>query len=235
MPEPHPSDERLVDLALNDLGSPEQDALSAHLARCEACRRRYARVADSVDGVLAAAPSIAPPPGFTGGVLAAMGVDPPRAATLPTLSSSPSGSAPPSSPGPEVPRRRALVLAAVAAAIALLAGAIGTAVVIRALSPPPPAASLAGTALTTSDGETVGSVQSARYEGSRVLVLNVIGRPGATYDCRVRLADGTQQTLASWTLPADGSASWVVDRPEGQLTQMDLVAPSGRVWASATL
>ena len=69
MPELHPSDERLTDLALSDLDTREQDALTAHLARCESCRHRYSAIADNIDGILAAAPSVAPPPGFLTGVL----------------------------------------------------------------------------------------------------------------------------------------------------------------------
>jgi len=76
MPELHPSDERLTDLALQDLDSRERDALTAHLTHCDACRLRYSGIADIVDGVLAAAPSVAPPPGFTSAVLAALGLDP---------------------------------------------------------------------------------------------------------------------------------------------------------------
>jgi len=224
MPELHASDERLVDLALTDLDSRDQDALSAHLALCEACRLRYARIADTVDGVLVAAPSIAPPPGFTSGVLKAIGLDPSRV---------PDAGPVDIRPAPTRSSRRWLLIAAVAAVLALLAGVAGTALVLSQTNPP--ASSLAGTPIVTADGETVGSIQAARYEGNRVVVISVSGRPGATYDCRVELADGTQETLASWTLPPDGSAAWVVEVPEGQPTVMDLVAPSGRVWASAQL
>lgn len=277
MPELHPSDERLVDLALNDVSGRDQDALSAHLAQCESCRLRYARIADSVDGVLAAAPSIAPPPGFTSSVLAALGIDPARPrphragedqapaqggvhpgarpsavdasgpgatagnASAAIGSSTPSAGAAvhqasPRDDGRDPARRRLVLVGLVAAVVALLAGAIGTALVMQSVTPDAPETTLAGSPFVTAQGETVGSVQTARYEGARVLVISVMGPPGATYDCRAVLADGTQETLASWTLPPDGSAAWVVDVPEGaRVTQMDLVAPSGRVWASAHL
>jgi len=116
----------------------------------------------------------------------------------------------------------------------LVVGAAGAAFVLR-FAAPPPTATLAGAPFLTAAGATVGSVQPARYQGEGVLVVSVAGPPGASYDCRVQLANGSQQTLASWTLPPDGTAAWVMDLPGGGVTQMDLVAPSGRVWASAEL
>lgn len=253
MSDVHPSDERLVDLALTDLDSRDQDALTAHLARCEACRLRYSVIADTVDGVLAAAPSVAPPPGFLSDVLAAMSLEPARSmaakpvpaeaiAAAPVVDSAqlrpaegldPAPSAPEGAASRPTSMRRAYLLAAVAAVVALLAGALGTAFVLRSAAPPPD--SVAGAPFVTAEGDTVGSVQTARYEGEGVLVVSVNGPPGATYDCRVERADGTQQTLASWTLPPDGEAAWVMDAPDGTVVRMDLVAPSGRVWASADL
>ena len=264
MPELHPSDERLTDLALSDLDTREQDALTAHLARCESCRHRYSAIADNIDGILAAAPSVAPPPGFLSGVLAELGLEPGQAATPRPHgldAGSPGSARPrqlepvpsPGGPRPAEPpataasserspaavdrgdgRRRGYLLAALAAVLALLVGAAGTALVLRAVAPPP-AASPAGVPFLTAAGDPVGSVQAARYEGAGVLVVSVAGPPGASYDCRVELADGSQKTLASWTLPPDGTATWVMDLPGGGVTRMDLVKPSGSVWASAEL
>ena len=79
----HPTGDELVALALQAVGAPERERLSEHLAGCAACREEYAHLADAVHGTLAAAPSVAPPAGFSGRVLAAMGQpEPARAAGM---------------------------------------------------------------------------------------------------------------------------------------------------------
>ena len=52
----------------------QRDLLTGHLALCDPCRADYCAIADSVDHVLAAAPRVAPPAGFSRSVLAAMGM-----------------------------------------------------------------------------------------------------------------------------------------------------------------
>lgn len=68
----HPDADELVELALGSLGAAEADRLAAHLVGCGECRAAYAAVEDGLQQALAAGPSIAPPPGFSGRVLAAM-------------------------------------------------------------------------------------------------------------------------------------------------------------------
>ena len=70
----HPDADELVELALGSLGAAEADRLAAHLVGCGECRAAYAAVEDGLQQVLAAGPSIAPPPGFSGRVLATMGL-----------------------------------------------------------------------------------------------------------------------------------------------------------------
>ncbi|WP_341359393.1 zf-HC2 domain-containing protein [Georgenia sp. M64] len=67
-----PDQDELYALALGDVGQPERDAVTAHLAVCEGCRAEYTAIADAADHVLAAAPAVAPPAGFSSRVLAAM-------------------------------------------------------------------------------------------------------------------------------------------------------------------
>ena len=70
----HPDEDLLLDLALSDLDQQQRDALTGHLALCDPCRADFAAITDSVDHVLAAAPRVAPPAGFSRSVLAAMGM-----------------------------------------------------------------------------------------------------------------------------------------------------------------
>ena len=67
-----PDQDELYALALGDVGQPERDAVTAHLAVCEGCRAEYTAIADAADHVLAAAPVVAPPAGFSSRVLTAM-------------------------------------------------------------------------------------------------------------------------------------------------------------------
>ena len=73
----HPDQDLLLDLALSDIDQQQRDALTGHLALCDPCRAEYAAIADSVDHVLAAAPGVAPPTGFSRSVLTAMGMTEP--------------------------------------------------------------------------------------------------------------------------------------------------------------
>ncbi len=78
MTDVHPDQDLLIDLALSDIDQQQRDEVVRHLALCDPCRRDYAAIADGVDHALAAAPWVAPPPGFSRSVLAAMGMAPER-------------------------------------------------------------------------------------------------------------------------------------------------------------
>ena len=73
MTEGHADQDVLVALALQALDTAERARVIAHLDESGECRAEYAAVEGDVLRALAAAPSIAPPAGFSGRVLAAMG------------------------------------------------------------------------------------------------------------------------------------------------------------------
>ncbi|MFH5824877.1 hypothetical protein [Georgenia sp. AZ-5] len=233
MTDRHPAPDRLLDLALADVPGPEGDALARHLATCESCRREYAELAAGVDNVLAAAPPAEPPPGFDKAVLSAMGMVTADRARPPSgrAGRRRPGARPPARPGARRPRR---LLAAVALGAALAGGAVGLGA--GGLLWREPAADLvAGAPVRTDDGERVGEVAPSYYRGERVLVLDVAGRPGAWYECRLVLGDGTRQTAGEWTLDEAGTGSWVMPAPEGGAVGLELVTRTGAVWATAEL
>lgn len=243
----HPDEDLLLALALDDLDERERDELVRHIASCDRCRSEYTAIADSVDHVLAAAPRVAPPPGFSHSVLAAMGL----AAPDDGAPESPSG---PNSPAastsldddrragievpPQVQRGRRGLALALFATVALLAGAVGAVAVLENRREPAAAVIAAtGPALTTRDGTRVGTVLASRFEDGPVLIVTLTdGRVGVRYDCELVLADGTRESAGSW-LVEDPAATWVVGRSAGsaEVRAVELVAPSGAVWATAEL
>lgn len=216
----HPDPDQLVALALADVGAEEQERLMAHLAGCPACRDEYTQFSDGVQQTLTAAPAVAPPAGFSGRILAAM-----------TSGAEASASAP-------APRLRLLLVACVL--IGLLAG-IGGSIGVNALLNRPPAASTlpetAAARLITAGGEAVGSAGLAHRDGRAYLLLNVTaGRDGAHYDCILVKADGSRLNGGSWTLTDEygrgtASGSWLVPIAGDPPVAVELVAPTGAVWA----
>lgn len=227
MTDRHPEPDELVALALAEVGPEAQERLVAHLSACPACRGDYAECSDGLAQALAAAPAIAPPAGFSGRVLAAMGAtqEPTRldAVTVPR------------------PRRRLMLLMAAAVLLGLLVGIGGTLATTAWLEPPLAADHHLPVAspLLTAKGETVGSVGLATLNGRSYLLLNVTtGRPGATYECILIGRDGQRTSGGSWALTDEygtGSASgaWLVPLFAEQPASVELVAPSGTVWSQA--
>lgn len=226
MTDRHPDPDELVALALAEVGPEAQEQLVTHLAGCPACRDDYAEYSDGVAQALAAAPAVAPPAGFSGRVLAAMG-------TTQTL-------APPEAVTDPRPRHRTvLLMVAAAVLLGLLAGVGGTLATTGWLERPaatdhrPPVAA----PLLTAKGETVGSVGLATLDGRSYLLLNVTtGRPGATYECILVGRDGERTSGGSWALTQEygngsASGSWLVPLSGEQPAGVELVAPSGTVWA----
>lgn len=219
----HPDSDRLVALALSDLGGDEQEQLVAHLAQCPACREEYAEVEDGLQQALAATPAIAPSAGFSGRVLAAMEVAQPAVTRQP-------------------PRWWGWV--AVAAAIGVLAGVGGTVAVTRSAPQPPPGTSAhqpVAAELRTSSGDVVGSAGVATLGGKAYLVLNVTsGKAGARYDCILVGRDGTRTNGGSWSLTDEygsgtASGSWLVPIAGEPPTAVELVGATATVWAQARL
>lgn len=220
----HPDPDQLVALALLDVSAEEEERLAAHLVACADCRAEYAGVEDSVQRALAATPAIAPPAGFSGRVLAAMGVA--------------------ADPGerPRVNGRgwRAPLLVAAALLVGLLAGVGGTLAVIGLPDRSVPAASPAAVAaaLLTEAGETVGSAGITALSGRDYLVVSIThGRPDLSYECILVGADGSRTSGGTWTLTGDygseATGTWLVPLTGAPPAAVELVGPSGRTWSTA--
>jgi hypothetical protein len=228
MTEHHPDEQLLLDLALAEVDGIQRDLLTGHLALCEPCRSEYCAIADSVDHALAAAPRVAPPPGFSRSVLAAMGMTSDEALD------------PLTPDGPDrVQRRRhrpRMLVTALAAVVALVLGVVVGASLMNAREDPTASVAADGPALLTQDGSRVGTVLDTRYDGQPVLAVTLTGgRVGARYDCLLVLADGSRQPSGSWVLRQPSGTTWLLDRPDEPVTRLELVTEAGRTWATATL
>jgi len=220
MTEWHPDPDELLALAAAELDASGQERLVSHLASCPACRDDYTALSDGLQQALAATPAIAPPPGFSGRVLAAM------------------------AGAPVTPRRTGLVLAVAAAILLGLLAGIGGTLGFTAWRGQPSAAPIeapvAAVRLLTASGESVGSVGLARRSGQSYLLLNVTdGRPGASYECVLVAADGTRTSGGNWELDSrygsdTASGAWLVPLDGAPPAGVELVAPSGKVWARGT-
>ncbi len=216
----HPESDQLVALALADVEPGEQERLVAHLAGCPACRDEYTELFDGLQQALAAAPAVAPPPGFSGRVLAAM--------------------APVAAPSRVRPQRARLLVAA-AVLLGLLAGIGGTLAVTSWTTRPPGTATShapVATQLLTSAGLAVGSAGITTQDGRTYLLLNITsGKPGASYECFLVGQDGQRSSGGRWTLTSEygsdqASGSWLVPVSGEPPAVVELVAPSGTVWST---
>ena len=232
----HPDEDLLLDLALSDLDQQQRDALTGHLALCDPCRADFAAITDSVDHVLAAAPRVAPPAGFSRSVLAAMGMpghDSPTPIEEQTLGRVVDLPGTVRQRGQRWPR---LLVAAVAASVALLLGVAGGVALTTARQAPAAQVAADGPALVTRDGGRVGTVLDTRYDGQPVLAVTLTaGRVGVRYDCQLVLADGSRQSAGSWVLRQPSGTTWLLDRPDAKVTGLELVTETGTTWATATL
>ncbi|HSO69591.1 MAG TPA: hypothetical protein VLQ67_08115 [Arachnia sp.] len=233
MAEWHPEYDDLVALALQAAEPAERTRLTAHVIACGTCRAEYSAIEDDVQHALAASPSIAPPAGFSGRVLAAMGIDDrPEAAATRT-----------DRPDARTWRRRLVVTVAASIAVGLALGVAGTLALLQDPIPTVgsvPGGATAASALVTGAGATVGSVGVTDLAGSSYLVITVTSaRPGMTYDCIIVGSDGARRSAGTWTLESyqhggQAGGSWVVALPEGGLDRVELIAESGAVWSTAT-
>lgn len=227
----HLADDTLVALALGELGAAERRALLPHLTACADCSANLQGLESAVLAVVAAAPTMPAPPGLADRVVAAHRVE----------------AAPATRPAPG----RSRTVLAVAAAALLLGAVLGAAGTVGLLgargwqapavsvsaSPSPPTARSAP--LLTADGK-VGLAATTALDGRPVLALSVTaGRPGTTYECILLGRDDSRSSGGSWTLDgagygASGSGTWLVPLGEQELSGVELVGPSGKVWATAT-
>lgn len=224
MTEWHPEPDQLVALALLDVSAEEEEHLVAHLGTCADCRAEYSAVEDSVQQALAATPAIAPPAGFSGRVLATMGID----AEAPSHR--------------ETGRRwRIPLLVAAAVLVGLIAGVGGTLAAMSLLGRPvsPSAQAPAAAALVTAAGETVGSASVTTLAGRDYLAVSVTrGRVDVNYECFIVGSDGSRTSGGSWTLTdeygtGEASGAWLMPLSGVQPAAVELVVPSGKTWSTA--
>jgi hypothetical protein len=79
-------------------------------------------------------------------------------------------------------------------------------------------------------------VSHSWHEGEPVLVVEVTSGPvGNNYTCRLVMEDGATKDVGEWALYRDQPNSWVVPMPEEDVTAVEMVAESGRVWSSADM
>lgn len=216
----HPDDDLVLELALGHVEGPLRDELTAHLAGCEACRRSYDELADAIEDTLPAVPRVPPPPDFVRSVLTRIGAEEGAAAAT-------------------RPRRWGTVAPAAAAAVLGLVAGVGLTLGLAGEDAPPATevvTAAAPAALRTGDGDQVGAVSRSWHEGEPVLVVEVTSGPvGKSYTCRLVLADGQTEDVGEWALYRDRPNSWVVPMPAEEVTAVEMVAESGRVWSSADL
>lgn len=216
----HPDADQLVELSLAELEPAEQERILEHLTGCAACRDEYAELSDGVQQALAATPSVAPPAGFSGRVLAAMAAE-----VAPAVR----------------PARRTRLLIAAAVVLGLLAGIGGTLAATAVLNRAPVASSHApvATRLVTDAGDEVGSAGIAMLSGRAFLTLNITsGKPGMRYDCVLVGHDGARTDGGSWVLTDEyrtgaASGSWLVPLSGEPPASVELIGPSGAVWSKA--
>ena len=210
MDDHHLVEDELIALALGDVG-PEQTPALRHLHTCQACRRAYDDLSQTIDALLPASPALAPPAGFDARVLDRLEVRrPERSHSYP------------------IP-----LLVAAAAIVGLIVGAFGARTVFDRETL---RASDRGAALRTHTGSTVGTVEPSRSDGHEVVVLQVTkGQPDAHYTCRVRLDNGMVRVVGNWRMPASGQATWIAYGSESTIDRVELVTDDGQVWSSAQL
>lgn len=212
-----PGDDGLVELALGQAPRDTGERLARHLATCTACRRSYDELAGAVELVLPAVPRIAPPPAFEANALA-------------RIERARRGAA---QAGPVPALRRRTVLWAAAAAVLGTAAGAGVTAYLSQDGPPAPWS----TPLLTAEGAMVGQVSHSFGESGNLLVIEVTDGPvGRTYTCRLRRRDGSTSDVGVWSLAADRPNSWVVPIGDpADVAAVELVAPGGNVWSSASL
>jgi anti-sigma factor RsiW len=211
MTEEHLTEDALVALALGDFGPDQHDELQ-HLATCRTCRAAYDELSRTVDSVMTAAPSVAPPAGFDARV-----VDRIAAEAAPRRR----------------PRRTVLLVAAAAAVLGVALGAVGARTLV---DHPTLSASDQGAVLRTESGAQVGTVEPSAVGGEHVVVLQVTdGRPGTHYTCRMVLADGSTRDAGDWEMPSSGRSTWIAYGSSDAVDRVELVTDDGDVWSSASL
>lgn len=234
-----------AELALGVLTGRERAEAVAHLETCDSCRGYVRQLSMAGEDLAGLVPAAEPPAGFEARVLSRIGI--PAPTPVPEPGPSP-GSGPGRAPGPGGRLRRSRKLLAVAAVVAVLAGGAGgwglrAATAQRGTAPAAPAAPVAS-ALTSAPllsvaRQRVGTV--FYYQGNpRWMYMAVDLSSGqhssasGTVTCQLAGADGHYTTVGSFRLTS-GYGGWGGPDPgiEGRVTGARLLAPSGKVLATA--
>jgi Putative zinc-finger len=224
------------ELALGVLAGTERAATLQHLAGCDACRDVVADLARVADGLLLAAPTAEPPPGFESRVLERLAGE--RATAPVPIIARPR------------PRRRGLAVLAgsVAAAALLVLGAVAG----WAASRPSPAQARYLAALDTVGGDGLLAAPMREADGVRVgevflfdgspswVFLSIDGWSSSwtdvRYAVRVDLVDGRQVVIDDVDLnQGDGAWGAVVDVDVADVRWVGVVDDGGAVYCGADL
>lgn len=211
------------EVALDLLTGAERAAALAHLEECQPCRAEVASLATTADALLAVAPAVEPPAGFTEGVLRQLGeqTSPPRPANVHAL-----------------PRRVLALAAAAAIAIIAIAGVV-TFSGDRATS-------TEAATIRSGAGVVVGRATVSDANPEMVALdmrgwtdmLRAYGAEGArSADLVVTDRDGTRHTV---TIPVEERAEWTATFAVpgiGEASSVSSIAIRGRdgaLWCAAT-
>jgi hypothetical protein len=230
MSEPHGCPEvreLLPELATGALAGDERASALAHVADCAACRRELAALSRAADAVLLLAPSVEPPPGFEGGVLARLNAEagpPPGRGRRRSLL-----------PGALRRRSRPAIAVAFAVAVAVAAGAGAQAVRWQSAADRELARQyrqtldvadgryLKAVRMTTMDGQPAGTAFLYQGNPSWLLVtVNAAPADGA-YDALVVDRDGATHPAGTCVVASrSGTAGYRLDVPVSAVTRIQL-------------
>ena len=210
-------DEQLDELAVGDLSEPARGRVLAHVATCDACRRRLDELLAITDRLLDLAPEHEPPPGFESRVLDRL-------------------TAAPAAAGSAGRWRRSRWVVAAAAAVLLTLAVAG---VTWSRSDGDPAVTIArsGTILGA-DGGRVGEVALVRSSHPYVLVTIDHPRTGGNeVTCELELPDGSTLVAGTWGYADIRTGVWAVGIDTSSLgaVRMRIVSADGDVLATADL
>lgn len=213
--------DHLAELALGVAPGRQRAEVLAHLDHCDRCRAELEQLTLAADGILRAAPSMAPPPGFAARVVAQM--------------TAPPGAAAPRRRRPAA-RRRALLAAA--AVLVVLAAGLGVGLAHRGGAPGGDASEVQlASGPLMAHGRVAGTV--ATYAGragkSPWLEMSLhLGRFDGWVRCQVTVG-GDVVTLGRFWVH-DGTGSWASALPAAaRVTGAAVVGPDWRTMATADL
>jgi hypothetical protein len=207
----------VVELVLGTVDGDRRAAMAAHVLRCPACRRDYDELAATMAELLPGVPGVQPPLGFDEDVLARFAADRSAARGRGT-------------------RRRWPWLAGAAAVLVALLLPLGIIAATRSHGSGPATATTGQVATLerAKDGTAVGTVSVGEVDGSRVMVVALVGAPAdISYYCRITFTDGSTTDSETWP---SGNGAWVVPLtgPSTDVASVQ-VLPNGteKVWSEA--